>query len=144
MHWNATLEKLALDHARRAMGVSDDESTPPVSHSCQSLRHSAFIATDQFISIHMRRGDFRVYCKDVAEADCFPPLSAIADRVAEVQQELFDRKGISVTEVIMTSDERDPSWWAEVRDFGWSHVDFAAEQTVEKYGKWYANTNDFG
>lgn len=119
MHWNATLEKLALDHARRAMGVSDDESTPP------------------FISIHMRRGDFRVYCKDVAEADCFPPLSAIADRVAEVQQELFDRKGISVTEVIMTSDERDPSWWAEVRDFGWSHVDFAAEQTVEKYGKWY-------
>ena len=37
----------------------------------------------------------------------------------------------------MTSDERDPNWWAEVAKLGWTWVDYAAERTVEKYGKWY-------
>ncbi|KAI6012459.1 hypothetical protein F5J12DRAFT_781406 [Pisolithus orientalis] len=119
MHWNATLEKLADEHARRAMNISDGEPTPP------------------FISIHMRHGDFRIYCNEFSDDQCFVPLPAVARRVAEVQQELFDKKGINVSHVIMTSDERDPNWWAEVRKYGWTWVDYAAERTVEKYGRWY-------
>jgi hypothetical protein len=36
MHWNASLEKLANEHARRAMSVPAGEATPPVSGSCRS------------------------------------------------------------------------------------------------------------
>lgn len=119
MHWNATVEKLAEELARRAMNVPNGEPIPP------------------FISIHMRHGDFRIYCNEFTEDQCFVPLPAVAKRVAEVQRELLDKKGINVTHVIMTSDERDPNWWAEVRSYGWNWVDYAAERTVETYGKWY-------
>ncbi|KAI6047922.1 hypothetical protein EDC04DRAFT_36455 [Pisolithus marmoratus] len=137
MHWNATLENLAEEHARRAMNVSDNEPTPPC-ESCTVLVVSPSLRTvDQFISIHMRHGDFRIYCNEYTEDQCFVPLPAIARRVAEIQQELLDRKGINVTHVIMTSDERDPNWWAEVRNYGWTWVDYAAERTVEKHGRWY-------
>jgi hypothetical protein len=91
----------------------------------------------QFISIHIRHGDFRVYCNDIPEDQCFAPLPVIARRVSEVQQELRERKGIDVTRVIMTSDERDPNWWSEVRNLGWNWIDYAAERTVETHGKWY-------
>ncbi|KIK97545.1 hypothetical protein PAXRUDRAFT_824800 [Paxillus rubicundulus Ve08.2h10] len=119
MRWTSTLENLADTYARRAMGIPDDEPTPA------------------FISIHIRHGDFRVYCNDIPEDQCFAPLPVIARRVSEVQQELRERKGIDVTRVIITSDERDPNWWSEVRNFGWTWIDYAAERTVETHGKWY-------
>ncbi|KAF9225474.1 hypothetical protein BS17DRAFT_879488 [Gyrodon lividus] len=119
MRWNATLEKIADGYARRAMNIPDNEPTPA------------------FISIHVRHGDFRTYCDDLPEDQCFAPLPVIARRVSEVQQELRERKGIDVTRVIMTSDERDPNWWSGVRDLGWTWIDYAAEHTVETYGKWY-------
>ncbi|KIJ66268.1 hypothetical protein HYDPIDRAFT_174416 [Hydnomerulius pinastri MD-312] len=119
MRWNTTLEKLADEYARRAMSVPDDDPTPP------------------FISIHIRHGDFRNYCNEIPEDQCFAPLPVIARRVSEVQQELRDRKGIDVSHVIMTSDERDPNWWSDVRELGWSYIDYAAERTVEMHGKWY-------
>jgi hypothetical protein len=60
----------------------------------------------------------------------------IARRVAEVQEDLRTQKGIEVTQVIMTSDERDPEWWAGVKELGWTYVDYASERTEEVYGKW--------
>ncbi|KAG6330606.1 hypothetical protein ID866_8483 [Astraeus odoratus] len=119
MHWNGALQKLADDYVERALGVEDNGPTPP------------------YIAVHARRGDFSVHCKDRPIDECLPTLSVIARHVAEVQEELLERKGINVTRVLMASDEQDPGWWAEVRDFGWSWVDYAAEGTVEKYGKWY-------
>jgi len=56
--------------------------------------------------------------------------------VSEVQEELRIQKGIEVTHVIMTSDERDPEWWSGVKAMGWTWVDYAAERTEEVYGKW--------
>ncbi|KAG6330421.1 hypothetical protein ID866_8669 [Astraeus odoratus] len=119
MRWNTTLEKLAEGYARHAMNVPENDPTPP------------------YISIHVRHGDFKAHCHDMALEECYAPLSVYARRVAEVQEELFEKKGINVTNVIMTSDEGDPEWWAEVRELGWTWVDYAAEQVVEKYGKWY-------
>ncbi|KAG1838331.1 hypothetical protein C8R48DRAFT_666854 [Suillus tomentosus] len=119
MRWNASLESLANEHARRAMNVPVNEPTPP------------------YISIHIRHGDFRNYCNDVPLDQCFASLPVIARRVAEVQEELRAQKGIEVTQVIMTSDERDPEWWSGVRALGWTWVDYTAERTEEIYGKWY-------
>ncbi|TFY60346.1 hypothetical protein EVJ58_g5205 [Rhodofomes roseus] len=61
-----------------------------------------------YITIHARRGDF---------ADC--------------------KRGIEVTRVIMTGNERDPNWWNSVYELGWLQVDHDKERTVELYGKWY-------
>ncbi|KAG2156623.1 uncharacterized protein EDB93DRAFT_1247329 [Suillus bovinus] len=119
MHWNASLERLANEYARRAMSVPENEPTPP------------------YISIHMRHGDFRRYCNGVPLDQCFASLPVIARRVAEVQEELRTQKGTEVTQVIMTSDERDPEWWSGVRAMGWTWIDYASEQTEEIYGKWY-------
>jgi hypothetical protein len=42
---------------------------------------------------------------------------------------------LNVNHVIMTSDEREPTWWDEVIKLGWYTVDHS--QTVELYGDWY-------
>ncbi|KAG1833390.1 hypothetical protein EV424DRAFT_1365171, partial [Suillus variegatus] len=61
-----------------------------------------------YISIHIRYGDFSQQCEEFPADQCFAPLSVIARRVSEVQEELRTRKGIEATHVIITSDERDP------------------------------------
>ncbi|KAG0699739.1 hypothetical protein DFH29DRAFT_854523 [Suillus ampliporus] len=119
MRWNASIERLADAHARRAMNVPLDEPTPP------------------YISVHVRHGDFRDQCNDVPVDQCLASLSIIGRRVSEVQEELRTRKGIEVTHVIMTSDEHDPEWWSEVRALGWTWVDYETERTEEIYGKWH-------
>ncbi|KAG2140052.1 hypothetical protein DEU56DRAFT_291167 [Suillus clintonianus] len=120
MRWNATIERLADAHARRAMNVQSNEPTPP------------------YISVHIRHGDFGDQCNDGISLDqCFAPLSIIARRVSEVQEELRTQKGVEVTQVIVTSDESDPEWWSGVRALGWTWVDYAAERTEEIYGKWH-------
>ncbi|KAG1905317.1 uncharacterized protein F5891DRAFT_1008767 [Suillus fuscotomentosus] len=120
MRWNATMEKLADAHARRAMNVPGRlKPVPP------------------YISVHIRHGDFRDQCHGLPVDQCFASLSIIARRVSEVQEELRTRKGIEVTHVIMTSDESDPEWWSEVRALGWTWVDYATDRTEEIYGKWY-------
>ena len=66
--------------------------------------------------------------------DCYANITVIARRVQEVKDELLERKGLDVKYVIMTSDETDPEWWAEVKAQGWLTVDHS--YTVKLYGKW--------
>ncbi|KAF4573193.1 hypothetical protein EYR36_007703 [Pleurotus pulmonarius] len=118
MRWTMTLQGIADDYVRATIGVQDeDEPTPP------------------FISIHVRHGDFAVYCGDRPVEECFAPISVIARRVQEVKDELKTRKGIDVRHVIMTSDERNTTWWDQVSEQGWLQVDHS--KTAELYGTWY-------
>ena len=39
--------------------------------------------------------------------------------------------------VLVTSDERDPAWWEQVRALGWAAIDHDAERTEEIFGRWY-------
>ena len=57
----------------------------------------------------------------------------------EVQDEILARKGIEIpmTRVIMTSDERNETWWDEVKSYGWARMDHTEQRTVEHYGRWY-------
>lgn len=64
-------------------------------------------------------------------------MEAYSTRIAEIQQELMERKGINVTRVIMTSDEQDESWWDRVREMGWLRIDHEKENTIIEYGEWY-------
>ena len=85
--------------------------------------------------MHVRRGDFADWC-DVPVHDCFAPVSVIARRVREVQEEILNRKGFTVKDsnVIITSDEVDPEWWSEVRALGWKSPDHST--TRADYGQW--------
>lgn len=55
----------------------------------------------------------------------------------EVKQDLLERKGLVVNHVILTSDERNATWWEGVVAQGWFQVDHS--KTVEIYGAWWAD-----
>jgi hypothetical protein len=67
-------------------------------------------------------------------SECFAPLSVIARRVREVQNELAQEKGIQARHVFMTSDEKDPVWWEDVAEQGWLKLDHAS--LTEEHGRW--------
>ena len=73
--------------------------------------------------------------------DCclaFISCAVLIRRNREVQDELYERKGIRIpmTRVIMTSDETDETWWDEVAALGWVAMDHEKQKTVERYGRW--------
>ncbi|KAI0045214.1 hypothetical protein FA95DRAFT_1561351 [Auriscalpium vulgare] len=118
--WTPRLQTMADGYLRRMFGVPEDGVIPP------------------YISIHARRAnDFAVYCGDVPRGDCFPTMNVYARRIADTQEELRARYGIVPEHVIMLSDEQDPAWWDAVRLMGWYTPDHVAEDTVNKYGRWY-------
>ncbi|KAF9041764.1 hypothetical protein BDZ89DRAFT_1060126, partial [Hymenopellis radicata] len=117
MHFTRRLERLANFYINRAIGIPDIEPTPA------------------YIAIHARHRDFGDVCGDIPLQDCFAPLSAIARRVQEVKDELFQKKGLVVNYVLMTSDENDPPWWQEVAELGWVKPDHS--RTRQVYGTWY-------
>lgn len=54
----------------------------------------------QFIAVHVRRGDFSVYC---GNGDCYPALSVYARQVEEVKQEIFKVRGVDIEHVVVTA-----------------------------------------
>ncbi|KAG8751147.1 hypothetical protein FRC12_012583 [Ceratobasidium sp. 428] len=124
MRWSPRLFGLAESYLRRHFSVADGQPIPP------------------FISVHIRRADFAGWCpSNMNKEACFAPTSAYAKRVKEIKEALRGRRngGIDAHAVLVTSDERSTDWWEEIGELGpeWGWVDHAAEQTVEKYGKWY-------
>ncbi|KAJ7040458.1 hypothetical protein C8F04DRAFT_1083631 [Mycena alexandri] len=117
LHWTPELEQLTNAYVRRAFGITEDSPMPP------------------FISIHVRHYDFEAWCGGVPIQECFAPLPVIARRVREVKDEIFTRTGKVVNHVVMTSDERNATWWQEVAQLGWFTPDHS--ETKETYGEWY-------
>ena len=55
-----------------------------------------------------------------------------------LRAELREQKGVDAVHVVMLSDERDESWWADIVKMGWYRVDHDQMRTEEEYGIWYA------
>ncbi|KAJ7282065.1 hypothetical protein C8J57DRAFT_1500714 [Mycena rebaudengoi] len=104
----------------------------PTPYLRQTLDIGSHAAIPDYISVHVRRGDFRYWCGDVPTQECFAPLSAYARRVDEVKAEILEHRGITVDHVIMTSDEQDNDWWTAVHNLGWKRTDHS--KTIELYG----------
>ncbi|KAL0572931.1 hypothetical protein V5O48_009044 [Marasmius crinis-equi] len=117
LHWSPRLTKLADEYVNRALGLSENAPTPP------------------YIGIHVRHNDFQDWCFGVELYDCFAKIPVIARRVQEVKDEILTKKGIRIEHVVMTSDERNQTWWKEVADLGWKTPDHS--ETKAKYGDWY-------
>jgi len=45
------------------------------------------------------------------------------------------KKGVQIDHIIMTSDERNETWWQEVAQQGWKFPDHS--QTKDLYGDWH-------
>ncbi|KAK7058451.1 hypothetical protein VNI00_002085 [Paramarasmius palmivorus] len=117
LHWNPSLEILADTYVNRALGFADNEKTPP------------------YIGIHVRHNDFQDWCFEVPIYECFATIPVIARRVQEVKEEIHTKLGVVVNHVVMTSDERNETWWKEVAEQGWFWPDHS--KTKETYGDWY-------
>ncbi|KAJ7886028.1 hypothetical protein B0H13DRAFT_2343047 [Mycena leptocephala] len=114
--------------------------TPKILHIAETYVREALVIAPfkPSITVHRRAcapRDFGGWCGDVPVKDCFAPLSVIARRVDEVQEELWTTKRIVVDRVIVTSDEQDPVWWDAVFELGWVRPDHS--RTVEQHGDWY-------
>ena len=126
---------------KRAFGLPESAPLPLVSLTPVD---DCFILIDldvrilQMITLHVRRADFAVWCNDVPPEECLAPLSAYIRRVEQLKSQLADRGIGPIDHVLVSSDERDPVFWEQVRELGWSAIDHEKEQTEEKYGKWYA------
>jgi len=118
--WATRLQAIADGYLRRIFNVPEHEPIPP------------------YIAIHARRAnDFIVYCNGQPKEDCFPSIATYQRRIGEIQEETRERLGIDPQHVVMLSDEEDPAWWESIREVGWYSPDHVAEDTVNKYGRWY-------
>ncbi|TFK90807.1 hypothetical protein K466DRAFT_583411 [Polyporus arcularius HHB13444] len=120
--WTRRIDMMAALYVKQIFGLELEAELPP------------------YIAVHVRHGDFKNWCWQAENPDdCFAPLSVIARRVREVQEELRARKGVEVPmdRVVITSDESDPAWWDEVKALGWKTVDHQAARTAEVLGRWY-------
>jgi hypothetical protein len=75
-------------------------------------------------------------CPNQTGEGCFRPIHKWAENVQDIKKRLLEEKGVKVERVVMTSDEKDPAWWEEVRAQGWHFADHKVEATKEKYGPW--------
>ncbi|KAF7302568.1 hypothetical protein HMN09_00891300 [Mycena chlorophos] len=119
MHWNPSLDRLVDLFLQALFGLADGTTIPP------------------FISIHARHTDFAAYCKPEPGQPCFTSLDAYTQEVERLQRRIFERKGIEVKHVVVTSDETDPSWWAGVKAAGWFVPDHDGLGTADYLGVWY-------
>lgn len=120
LRFTERMEDLAEAHVRRALEVADGIETPP------------------WITVHVRRSDFDGQCPENSSLDdCFAPLSTYARHVETLKEKLMERDNREATHVIVTSDEKNPSWWEKVHALGWTHVNYRKERTVETLGPWY-------
>lgn len=70
----------------------------------------------QFVSVHIRRGDFTKWCKAGTPANkCFPSLEVYKAGIKRVKDQLLDTKGLYARHVIVTSDDTSPMFQESVK-----------------------------
>lgn len=127
VHFSPKVEDVAMEYLRRMFKVAEDEQVPPVCLSFLLLPALLLTHDTQFISVDIRRSDF------------LAPLSAYKHRIDQMKAEVAKTHGPdsplhNVTEVVVTGDEQNATWWKEVRAMGYRVADHS--QTIVKYGRW--------
>ena len=94
--WNPEVTKLADAYIRDALAIEDGVRTP------------------DFVSVHIRRGDFKKWCKDTPLEDCMASLEAYKRAVTRVRDDLLEARGVYARWVIVTTDETDEQYFAAI------------------------------
>jgi hypothetical protein len=87
--------------------------------------------------MHVRHGDFGDWCGALDKSQCFAPLSMWRRQADGVRAALLARGIRGPLPIVVTSDERDAGWWADVAAMGWYRVDHGALGTADRLGTWY-------
>lgn len=76
-------------------------------------------------------------CSATEKAEnCLAQVPAFVHRVEQIRKDLLaEHKDVS--HVVVTSDERNATFWSQLRDLGWKYIDHDQERTVDVYNKWY-------
>ncbi|KAG8909948.1 hypothetical protein FRC00_009151 [Tulasnella sp. 408] len=157
------LAYLTFEEGRRAAFTHDKEVVPgPTLHSKQNIAPDENLgcfddlyfvsAVDgfewerdvspgwRFVGVHVR---WNKWVEEVAIEMLKTALGVPkSGEVPPVQDALAEKFG-PVTklgnghDVIVTSDEKNATWWGEVRRMGWVYVDHGEERIAELYGTWY-------
>jgi len=159
LHFSQNVLSIAIPLLRKTLSLP----APPSDSSSGNLEGSTIGEFPPYISVHIRRNDFTVWCGDVTRDDCLAPLSAYIRRVDEVRGEVLAsnpalRKRVEAGEeelkVIVMTDEphtttdeelapgTSEKWWAEIEKLGWKSVRHDIEGTAEEYGLWYPSVID--
>ncbi|KAF7303207.1 hypothetical protein MKEN_01284500 [Mycena kentingensis (nom. inval.)] len=115
--WAPRVERIGEEYLRKTLDVLEEEAIPP------------------YIAVHVRHNDFLAWCNGLPPEECFAPLSSIKQHVEDVREELRADEGLEHVQVIITSDEKNATWWEEVDELGWLRVDH--RRTKDVYGLWY-------
>ncbi|KAG8985443.1 hypothetical protein FRB93_005829 [Tulasnella sp. JGI-2019a] len=130
VHFTDEVQYLVDQYLKKTLGVDDNKTLPP------------------FIAVHIRRDDWaKEYFDAHPGANCWASLTDFAKHVKETQQRLILKFGVdsplgNVKRVIVTSDERNATWWKEVLEMGWSRIDHEKERTSETLGTWWPTIID--
>ncbi|KAF7290976.1 hypothetical protein HMN09_01276300 [Mycena chlorophos] len=116
LHFHPKIEGLAHEYLRKAFQLSVDQPVPP------------------YIAVHVRRGDFDIWCT-VPREECFTPFLYFARKVKKMQEQLLADKGLTIQHVVVTSDESADEFWADVASYGYGRPDHTT--TKEEYGAFY-------
>jgi hypothetical protein len=118
VHFTSRVEDITRRALRQAFGLASGEVIPP------------------FVAIHVRRGDFEEACGSYTADECFAPLERYALRVEQVKRQLRQEHNVDAPLVLVTSDERNETWWDATRKFGWVHIDYAKHLEDEILNTW--------
>ncbi|KAG9002022.1 hypothetical protein FRB94_004172 [Tulasnella sp. JGI-2019a] len=111
LRWNARVLRVVDVSLRRLWSVPPGQDVP------------------KYIAIHIRHGDFGNGCNGQKDT-CYAPLSVIAEYVDRIRRQLLDASSDPAEKfdhILLTSDEKDPAFWEEVKRRGWSHFDWAKD-----------------
>ncbi|KAL7416726.1 hypothetical protein BDY24DRAFT_412220 [Mrakia frigida] len=116
-HWNSDLKRLSVDILREVLQLPPGKLVPKI------------------FTIHIRRTDFLDACPDYAKP-CLG-VSDFANHISNIRQEFIDegRSDSKSWPVVVTTDERDPKYLAELTSLGWTLVDHAALRKT--HGIWF-------
>lgn len=109
MRWQPPLEEMGRGYVRGLLGLGATDPVPP------------------YMAVHIRRADF---------SDAFLALTPrqYAHAASVVMELLAVDLGVHVKHVIATSDELDPAWLGQLKDYGWTFVNHTASETVQRFG----------
>lgn len=137
IHFNRELEALADDYLVDLFGCGDASRIPP------------------FISIHLRRGDFKEFTGFTALDKYISGLTRLRERLQRRLDDPFSHRGVFLKnfrhfgrradayEVVVTTDEQPGTdFWREVEGMGWRIVDHEKRETKERLGPWHMTMLD--
>lgn len=117
--WHADVDQAADDYLRRLFELKKGVHVPEVSWDGTLLTllftDAVCTSTWQFVTVHIRRGDFAKSCGTTGSKDCLATIATYKQAVHRVRAQVLDDAGTYARAVVVTTDEKDPVYLESLR-----------------------------